>query len=137
MIISRTPMRMSFAGAGTDLPSFYKRFGGAVVSTAIDKYMYITVNRKFDSAIRASYAKTEEVGHSHQIQHPLIRSVLTLMGIDGGVELASMADIPARGTGLGSSRSFTAGLLHARHAFQHRHASPDNSAPPSCPPRSD
>jgi D-glycero-alpha-D-manno-heptose-7-phosphate kinase len=132
MIVSRTPMRMSFVGGGTDLPSFYRRFGGAVVSTAIDKYMYITVNRKFDSGVRASYAKTEEVEHGHQIQHPLIRSVLALLGIDGGVELASMADIPARGTGLGSSSSFTVGLLHALHAFQHRYVSAEDLARESC-----
>jgi len=132
MIISRTPMRMSFVGGGSDLPSFYRKFGGAVVSTSIDKYMYITVNRKFDSGVRASYSKTEEVEHAHQIQHPLIRSVLTHLGIDGGVELASMADIPARGTGLGSSSSFTVGLLHALHAFQHRYVSAEDLARQSC-----
>jgi D-glycero-alpha-D-manno-heptose-7-phosphate kinase len=132
MIISRTPMRMSFVGGGSDLPSFYRRFGGAVVSTSIDKYMYITVNRKFDSGVRASYSKTEEVEHAHQIQHPLIRSVLALLGIDGGVELASMADIPARGTGLGSSSSFTVGMLHALHAFQSRYVSAEDLARQSC-----
>lgn len=132
MIVSRTPMRMSFVGGGSDLPSFYRRFGGAVVSTAIDKYMYITVNRKFDSGVRASYSKTEEVEHCHELQHPLIRSVLELLGIDGGVELASMADIPARGTGLGSSSSFTVGLLHALHAFQHRYVSAEDLARESC-----
>src|SRR5882672_2717353 len=132
MIISRTPMRMSFVGGGSDLPSFYRSFGGAVVSTAIDKYMYITVNRKFDSGVRASYAKTEEVEHAHQIQHPLIRSVLTHLGIEGGVELASMADIPARGTGLGSSSAFTVGLLHALYAFQHRYVSSEDLARQSC-----
>ena len=132
MIISRTPMRMSFVGGGSDLPSFYRKFGGAVVSTAIDKYLYITVNRKFDSGVRASYSKTEEVDHALQIQHPLIRSVMTHLGIDGGVELASMADIPARGTGLGSSSSFTVGLLHALHAFQHRYVSAEDLARQSC-----
>src|SRR5258705_1175629 len=123
MIVSRTPMRMSFVGGGSDLRSFYRSFGGAVVSTAIDKYMYITVNRKFDSGVRASYAKTEEVEHAHQIQHPLIRSVLAHLRIDGGVELASMADIPGRGTGLGSSSSLTLRLLLPPHAVPHPYVS--------------
>ena len=124
MIISRTPMRMSFVGGGSDLPSFYRKFGGAVVSTAIDKFMYITVNRKFDNGIRASYSKTEEVESAYQLQHPLIREALRMLDIEGGIEMASMADIPSRGTGLGSSSSFTVGLLHALHAFVGKHVSP-------------
>lgn len=90
MIISKTPMRMSFVGGGSDLPSFYRESGGAVVSTTVNKYMYITVNNKFDSGIRASYSRTEEVETAHQIQHPLIRACLKLVGIEGGLELASM-----------------------------------------------
>jgi D-glycero-alpha-D-manno-heptose-7-phosphate kinase len=132
MIISKTPMRMSFVGGGSDLPSFYRAFGGAVVSTSIDKYMYITVNRKFDSGVRASYAKTEEVEHASDIQHPLIRAALELVGIEGGVEMSSMADIPSRGTGLGSSSSFTVGLLHALYGFVQRYASPEQLAREAC-----
>jgi D-glycero-alpha-D-manno-heptose-7-phosphate kinase len=123
---------MSFVGGGSDLPAFYRQFGGAVVSTAIDKYMYITINQKFDRGIRASYSKTEEVEHAFQIQHPLIRSALELTGIDGGVEMASMADIPSRGTGLGSSSSFTVGLLHALHCFRHQYVSAEELAKQSC-----
>ncbi len=125
-------MRMSFVGGGSDLRSFYREHGGAVVSTAIDKYMYITVNRKFDSGIRASYSQTEEVEAAHQIKHPLIRAALKLTGIDGGIEMASMADIPARGTGLGSSSSFTVGLLHALYAYRHRYVSAEKLASESC-----
>jgi len=132
MIISKTPMRMSFVGGGSDLASFYRQHGGAVVSTAIDKYMYITVNRKFDSGIRASYSRTEEVEAAHQIEHPLIRAALKLVGIEGGVEMASMADIPSRGTGLGSSSSFTVGLLHALYGFKNRYVSAEKLASESC-----
>ena len=132
MIISKTPMRMSFVGGGSDLRAFYREHGGAVVSTAIDKYMYITINRKFDSGIRASYSQTEEVDAAHQIKHPLIRAALKLTGIEGGVELAAMADIPARGTGLGSSSSFTVGLLHALYGFKHQYVSAETLASESC-----
>lgn len=132
MIISKTPMRMSFVGGGSDLPSFYREFGGAVVSTAVNKYMYITVNNKFDSGIRASYSQTEEVEAAHQIQHPLIRACLKLVGIEGGIELASMADIPSRGTGLGSSSSFTVGLLHALHGYQNQYVSDEQLAREAC-----
>ncbi|MCH8133687.1 MAG: GHMP kinase [Myxococcales bacterium] len=132
MIISKTPMRMSFVGGGSDLSSFYRKHGGAVVSTAIDKYMYITINHKFDSGIRASYSMTEEVEAAHQIKHPLIRAGLGLVGIEGGIELASMADIPSRGTGLGSSSSFTVGLLHALYGFKNQYVSKEQLASESC-----
>lgn len=132
MIISKTPMRMSFVGGGSDLPAFYREFGGAVVSTAVDKYMYITVNHKFDSGVRASYSQTEEVDAAHQIKHPLIRACLKLVGIEGGVEMASMADIPSRGTGLGSSSSFTVGLLHALYGFKNQYVSDEQLAREAC-----
>src|SRR5581483_11700102 len=103
---------MSFVGGGTDIPSFYRRFGGAVVSATINKYVYITVNEKFDNHFRVSYSKTEEVERAEQIEHPLVRECLRLVGITGGLEITSISDIPARGTGLGSSSAFTVGLLH-------------------------
>src|SRR5919198_921750 len=109
MIISKTPLRMSFVGGGTDLPVFYRRYGGAVISTAIDKFVYITVNKKFDNRIRISYSKTEEVSSVSKIKHPLVREALKLLEIPGGIEISSIADIPAKGTGLGSSSSFTIG----------------------------
>src|SRR5687767_15930626 len=98
MIISKTPLRMSFVGGGSDLPVFYRRFGGAVVSTAINKFVYVTVNKKFDERIRVSYSKTEEVSSVEKIKHPLVRESLKLLELPGGVEITSVADIPARGS---------------------------------------
>jgi D-glycero-alpha-D-manno-heptose-7-phosphate kinase len=132
MIISKTPLRMSFVGGGTDLPVFYRRYGGAVVSTAIDKFVYITVNKKFDNRIRISYSKTEEPASVDKIKHPLVREALKKLAIDGGIEIASIADIPARGTGLGSSSSYTVGLLHALHAYSSRFASAEQLAREAC-----
>jgi D-glycero-alpha-D-manno-heptose-7-phosphate kinase len=132
VIISQTPLRVSFLGGGSDLPSYYRRNGGAVLSTAIDQSVYVTVSRKFDNALRVSYSRTEEVAHASQIEHPLVREALALLGIEGGVEITSVADIPAKGTGLGSSSSFTVGLLNALHAYCGRHASAASLANESC-----
>src|SRR5436190_3104637 len=132
MIISKTPLRMSFVGGGSDLPVFYRNFGGAVVSTAIDKFVYVSVNKKFDDRIRVSYSKTEEVPSVDKIKHPLVREALKLLNIPGGIEITSIADIPARGSGLGSSSSFTVGVLHALHAFANRYASAEQLARESC-----
>jgi D-glycero-alpha-D-manno-heptose-7-phosphate kinase len=132
MIISKTPLRMSFVGGGSDLPVFYREFGGAVVSTAINKFVYVTVNKKFDEKIRISYSKTEEAKSVEKVKHPLVRESMALLGIQGGVEITSVADIPGKGTGLGSSSSFTVGLLNALHAFENRHASADKLAQESC-----
>lgn len=132
MIISRTPLRMSFVGGGSDLPVFYRKFGGAVVSTAINQFVYITVNRKFDEKIRVSYSKTEEAKTVERIKHPLVREGMKMLGIDGGVEITSIADIPARGSGLGSSSSFTVGMLQALHAFSGRHAGAEQLAREAC-----
>ena len=118
MIVSRTPLRISFLGGGSDLPIHYRRYGGAVISAALARYVYVTVNRRFDSSIRVSYSMTEEVKDAGEIQHRLVRTALLKLGIRNGVEITSVADIPSRGTGLGSSSAFTAGLLHALHAYQ-------------------
>lgn len=117
MIISRTPLRISFVGGGSDLPVYYRRFGGAVISTSINMYVYITVNRKFDDRLRVSYSRTEMVGSAAEVEHPIVRTVLQRVGIAGGLEITSIADIPASGTGLGSSSAFTVGLLNAIHAY--------------------
>jgi len=132
MIISRTPLRMSFVGGGSDLPVFYRKFGGAVVSTAINQFVYITVNKKFDEKIRVSYSKTEEARTVDRVKHPLVREAMKLLGLDGGLEITSIADIPARGSGLGSSSSFTVGLLNALHAQAERHASAEQLAREAC-----
>lgn len=116
MIISRTPFRISFAGGGSDLPSFYKKETGAVLSTSIDKYMYITIHPWFDSnKTILKYSKTEIVASINEIRHPIFREILSMYDVHG-VDLSSIADIPS-GTGLGSSSSFTVGLLHAVRAY--------------------
>ena len=103
-----------------------------MLSAAIDQSVYVTVSRKFDDAVRVSYSRTEEVAHASEVEHPLVRESLALLGIEGGIEITSVADIPARGTGLGSSSSFTVGLLNALHAYSGRHATADRLAEESC-----
>ncbi len=132
MIISRTPLRISFAGGGTDLKSYYKNDLGAVTSTAINKYIYITVNKKFDDKIRVSYLKTEMVDKVEGVQHALVREAMKLAGVTQGVEITSIADIPSKGTGLGSSSAFTVGLLNALYAFKGEHKSAKTLAEESC-----
>lgn len=131
MIIAQTPLRMSFVGGGSDLPSYYEKFSGAVVSTAIDKYIYININPKFDQDIRVSYSRTEDVKTVSEIQHELVRACLNLVSIEGGIEIASMADIP-KGTGLGSSSSFTTALLHGLYAYTGKYASAAQLAAEAC-----
>jgi D-glycero-alpha-D-manno-heptose-7-phosphate kinase len=132
MIISRTPLRISFAGGGSDLPVFYREEIGAVVSTTINKYIYITVNPKFDQMIRASYSRTEIVDTVQELQHELIRESLELLNIQGGIEITSISDIPSRGTGLGSSSSYTVGLLNALYAYVGHHAGGERLAREAC-----
>ncbi len=125
MIVSSTPLRISFVGGGTDIPDYFENNGGgAVVNAAIDKYVYIIVNKKFDGKIRVAYSKTEIVDHPDDVQHPLVREALKLLDIGKGVEIMSLADIPSQGTGLGSSSTFTVGLLNALHTWLGEHVSP-------------
>lgn len=132
MILSKTPLRMSFVGGGSDLPSFYRDELGAVLSTSIDKYIYITVNKKFDGRIRLSYTRTEEVDCPEQIEHPLVQQALKMIGIEGGIEIASLADIPSKGSGLGSSSTFTVGLLNVLYAYRNQFASKEKLAHQAC-----
>jgi D-glycero-alpha-D-manno-heptose-7-phosphate kinase len=132
MIISRTPLRISFVGGGSDLPTFFAREPGAVVSTTISRYIYITVNPKFDRRIRASYSQTETVDRVADLKHELIREALTTTGIDGAIEITSISDIPSRGTGLGSSSAYTVGLLNALHAHTGRLAGAERLAHEAC-----
>jgi D-glycero-alpha-D-manno-heptose-7-phosphate kinase len=132
MILSKTPLRMSFVGGGSDLPAFYREGSGAVLSTAIDKYIYIAVNRKFDGRIRLSYSRTEEVDHASEVEHPLFREAMSLAGVVGGIEAASMADIPSKGSGLGSSSSFTVGVLNALYAYRNQMVSKQHLAEQAC-----
>ena len=120
MIISMTPLRVSFLGGGTDFPEHFAQHGGATLGTSIDKYTYITVSpltEFFDHRIRVSYSRTELCGKVDDVEHPAVRECLRFLGIEGGVEITVVADLPAR-TGLGSSSAFTVGLLHALHAFK-------------------
>lgn len=119
MITVRTPFRISFAGGGSDIDSFYRKKHGAVVSTSINKFMYIIIHPYFHNKTRIKYSKTEDVISVNEIQHPLVRECLKLMKIEKGVEITSIADIPA-GTGLGSSSAFTVGLLNALSVYKQK-----------------
>ncbi len=132
MIMSRTPLRVSFLGGGTDIKEYYSAHGGAVVSAAINKYIHIIVNKKFDNKIRVSYSRTEIVSTPDELAHPLVREALKLLDITKAVEILSISDIPSEGTGLGSSSSFTVGLLNALHAWQGEHAPSNQLAQEAC-----
>lgn len=132
MIISRTPLRISFAGGGSDLPAFYRQEPGAVLSTAINKYIYITVNKKFDDKIRASYSITEIVDHVDELKHELIREALKLVYPPCGIEITSISDIPSQGTGLGSSSTYTVGLLNSLYAHVGQHVGAERLAKEAC-----
>lgn len=128
MIITRTPLRISFTGGGSDLPAFFQEEPGCVVSTTIDKYVYLSVNPKYDGDVRVSYGHTTEyVARARDVQHPLVREALRCLDIQKGIEIVSVADIPA-GTGLGSSSSFTVGLLAALAAYQQTFRTADSLA---------
>ena len=117
MIVTKTPLRLTLGGGGTDLPSFYSRYGGLVVTSAIDKFVYLIVKKMFEDKIRVSYSKTEIVEDRKTLEHPLVREALELLRIDRNLEIVSIAEVPSN-TGLGSSGSFTVGLLHALHVYK-------------------
>lgn len=131
MIITKTPLRVSLFGGGTDLKEYYKTGHGSVLNMSIDKYIYIIVNPKFDNSIRVSYSKTEIVDKVEDLQHPIVKECLQMVGITGGIEIISIADIPA-GTGLGSSSCFTVGLLNALYAYTGRTLSSEELAKKAC-----
>ncbi len=117
MIIVQTPLRVSFFGGGTDFPSFYCVEGGCALSSTIDKYIFVTVKKRFDRLLRVGYTRTEMVESVDQIQHELIREAFRTTGIREGVEITTMGDIPSAGTGLGSSSTVTVGSLHALYTL--------------------
>lgn len=131
MILTRTPLRISIGGGGTDLPSYFRHSTGRLISAAIDKYIYVAVNRTFTNDYVLKYSSEERVGSIDEIQHPLIRETLRAYDVGPGIEIVSVADIPA-GTGLGSSGTFTVGLLRALHAFRHQHLSTHALAEAAC-----
>lgn len=116
MIIVQTPLRVSFFGGGTDFPAYYLAEGGCVLTSSIDKYIFVMIKQRFDDFIRVGYTKTEIVETVDQVQHELIREAMRRTGIRSGVEITTMGDIPA-GTGLGSSSAVTVGALHAMYAY--------------------
>lgn len=117
MIIVQTPLRISFFGGGTDFRAFFMQEGGCVLSSAIDKYIFVTIKKRFDSKLRIGYTQTEMVDEVDQIDHELIRESLRITGIDRGIEITTMGDIPSEGSGLGSSSTVTVGALHAMYAY--------------------
>ena len=132
MIIARSPLRITLGGGGTDLPSYYEKFGGFLIAAAIDKYVYITVHDTFVSDVIVKYSELERVPDAGKLKHPIFREAFALLDMDGhGLELASMADIPV-GTGLGSSGSFTTALLKALHAHKKNLVHPAELAAQAC-----
>ena len=131
MIITRAPFRVSFCGGGSDLPSFYEKYGGCVVSTSIRKYMYLSLHQSFDpNEIVLKYSKTEIVKKAEEIEHNYFRQILNNFGVKG-VEITSVADIPA-GTGLGSSSAFTIALLHLLYTYKGMFVSKSKLACEAC-----
>ncbi len=131
MIISRAPVRFSLGGGGTDLPSYYRQYGGFFVSAAIDKYVYVTANKRFYDDIRLAYSETEIVPNVDSIRHRIFREALRLVGIRQGIELTSVADVPAN-SGLGSSSTFTVALLNALHTYKREFVSSQHLAEEAC-----
>lgn len=131
MIITRTPLRISLGGGGTDLPAYYRARGGFLVAAAITKHIYVAVHENFEPAVFLKYSAIERVAEAAQVKHPLIREALLHSGLSTGIEVSSMADIPA-GTGLGSSGSFAVGLVKALLAYEHRFASSAEIAEIAC-----
>jgi D-glycero-alpha-D-manno-heptose-7-phosphate kinase len=132
VVIARSPLRISLGGGGTDLPSYYREFGGFLIAAAIDKAVYVTVHRTFLSELVVRYSQIERVAKPGQVQHPIVREVLRLLKIEeSNIEITSMADVPA-GTGLGSSGSFTTALLNALHRFLNKTVTPEKLAEAAC-----
>jgi D-glycero-alpha-D-manno-heptose-7-phosphate kinase len=131
VIISRTPFRLSLVGGGSDLRDYYRARPGAVVSAALDRHMYVTVNKRFDDTIRVSYTKTQIADHVDDLEHGLIREAMKRTGVTKGIEVTTIADLPA-GIGLGSSSSLTVGALNALYAYKGAYVTPEKLAREAC-----
>lgn len=132
MIITRTPFRVSFVGGGSDMEAFYSRYPGAVLSTSINKFMYISSHRFFfPGQLRVKYSETETVNNIDDLKHPLLREAMRKTGVTRGIEISSIADIPS-GTGMGSSSSFTVGLLHCLYAVKRQYVTHEQLAHEAC-----
>ncbi len=132
MIVVRTPLRVSFLGGGTDFPEHYRKHGGAVISTAIDKYIYVIVKKRFDEMVYVNYSKKEIVERVTELEHELVREAMRVTGVEQGVEITTLADVPSSGTGLGSSSSVTVGLLQALYAFRGQLVTAETLARQAC-----
>lgn len=132
MIIVQTPLRISFFGGGTDFPSFYMEEGGCVLSSAIDKYIFVTVKKRFDTKLRIGYTQTEMVESIDEIHHELIREALRVTGVSKGLEVSTMGDIPSEGSGLGSSSTVTVGVLQALYTYLGEIVSKERLAREAC-----
>jgi D-glycero-alpha-D-manno-heptose-7-phosphate kinase len=132
MIITQTPLRIGLVGGGTDLPDYYRANGGRVLNCAIDKYVYVIVKERFDDDIYVNYSKKEIVSRVEDLEHDLVREAMLMTGVDRGVEITTLADIPSAGSGLGSSSSVTVGLLQALFAYQGRQLPSEEIAERAC-----
>ena len=132
MIIVQTPLRISFLGGGTDFEGFYKNYGGCVLSTAIDKYVFVIISNRFDDMIYINYSKKEIIDNIDKIQHELVREALLKTGVTKGVEITTLSDVPADGTGLGTSSSVTVGLLQALYTYKGQLKTAENLAQEAC-----
>ncbi|MBI1935313.1 galactokinase [Candidatus Woesearchaeota archaeon] len=131
MIITRTPVRISLGGGGTDLASYYSKHNGFLLAGAINKYIYVTLTKMFESGLQVKYSKTETVNNVDELQHPTVRESLRLFGITDGIEITSLADVPSN-SGLGTSSSFLVGLLRAIHAHKREHITNHEIAEEAC-----
>ncbi len=132
MIVTQTPLRISFSGGGTDLAAYYAARDGYVVSTAIDKFAYVIVKERFDDDIYLNYMRKEIRSDVDAIEHELIREAMRMTGVERGIEVTLLSDIPSQGSGLGSSSSFTVGLLNAFHAYQGEQVTAERLAREAC-----
>ncbi len=132
MIITQTPLRIGLVGGGTDLPDYYRANGGRVLNCAIDKYIYVIVKERFDDDIYVNYSKKEIVSRVEDLEHDLVREAMLMTGVDRGVEITTLADIPSAGSGLGSSSSVTVGLLQALFAYRGRQLPSEEIAERAC-----
>jgi D-glycero-alpha-D-manno-heptose-7-phosphate kinase len=132
LIIIQTPLRISFFGGGTDFPSFFMEEGGCVLSSAIDKYIFVNIKERFDKKLRVGYTQTEMVDDLSELRHDLIREALRLTGIYESVEITTMGDIPSEGSGLGSSSTVTVGALHAMYTYLGEMVSAERLAREAC-----
>jgi len=132
MIVVETPLRLSFLGGGTDFDDFYLNHGGAVLSTTINKCVYVIVKKRFDDMIYVNYSQKEIVDNVDKLQHELVREAMKITGVEKGIEITTLADIPSEGTGLGSSSAITVGLLQALYAYQGQTVTASTLAEQAC-----